>query len=140
MGSGPSFVGLEKSVSCAGTPHIALCYLGSNENTKAWSKCYGITSQSPVVVAKEIQTLDYLSKGRLLLGVAAGWYTKEFDAVGADFSKRGKTTEEYLQIIRKLVNDQDTTGVFGVRNFVHTTLGADGPLFLLRSLWEDTKF
>ena len=63
--------------------------------------------RDPVVLAKEVQTIHHISGGRLLLGVAAGWYEKEFDAVGSKFSDRGKTTEEYLSLLRKLVNETD---------------------------------
>jgi alkanesulfonate monooxygenase SsuD/methylene tetrahydromethanopterin reductase-like flavin-dependent oxidoreductase (luciferase family) len=78
--------------------------------------------RDPVVLAKEVQTIQHISGGRLLLGVAAGWYDKEFDAVGAKFADRGKTTEEYLSIFRKLVSGTDLNTQIGSRNFRHTTM------------------
>lgn len=78
--------------------------------------------RDPVVLAKEVQTIQHISGGRLLLGVAAGWYDKEFDAVGAKFADRGKITEEYLSILRKLVSGTDLNMQVGTRNFRHTTM------------------
>src|SRR5882762_2545338 len=42
----------------------------------------------PVVVAKQIASLDALSGGRVVLGVGAGWMREEFDALGVDFDSR----------------------------------------------------
>lgn len=84
--------------------------------------------RDPVVLAKEVQTIQHISGGRLLLGVAAGWYDKEFDAVGAKFADRGKTTEEYLSILRKLVSGTDLNMQVGQRNFRHTTMEPRPPL------------
>src|SRR2546428_424726 len=46
--------------------------------------------RNPTVAAKALGTLDVISKGRLILGVAAGWYAREFDAVGVPFQRRGQ--------------------------------------------------
>jgi alkanesulfonate monooxygenase SsuD/methylene tetrahydromethanopterin reductase-like flavin-dependent oxidoreductase (luciferase family) len=78
--------------------------------------------RDPVVLAKEVQTIQHISNGRLLLGVAAGWYEKEFDAVGRNFSERGKTTEEYISLLRKLVSETDISLKQGNRSFHHTTM------------------
>ncbi len=78
--------------------------------------------RDPVVLAKVVQTLDCLSNGRLLLGVSAGWYEKEFDAVGASFPDRGKTIETFLKIVRKLVNEEDINMQVGNRRFNHTSM------------------
>nr|MDP6619330.1 LLM class flavin-dependent oxidoreductase [Nitrospinota bacterium] len=43
--------------------------------------------RNPAVLAKETATLDIISKGRLILGLASGWYAREFDAVGIPFKK-----------------------------------------------------
>jgi alkanesulfonate monooxygenase len=46
--------------------------------------------RNPVVLAKQLASMDLLSNGRLLMGMASGWYKREFDAVGVPFEKRGK--------------------------------------------------
>ena len=58
--------------------------------------------RNPVVVAKQLGTLDQISKGRLVLGVASGWYAREFDAVGVPFKQRGKLMDRNLDLLIKL--------------------------------------
>jgi probable F420-dependent oxidoreductase len=58
--------------------------------------------RNPVVAAKALGSLDVISKGRLVLGVAAGWYAREFDAVGVPFKQRGRIFERNLEILMKL--------------------------------------
>jgi len=58
--------------------------------------------RNPVVLAKVAASLDSLSKGRLLLGVGVGWVREEAEAVGTDFSTRGKRCDEYIEAMRAL--------------------------------------
>ena len=43
--------------------------------------------RNPVVLAKQLSSMDQLSDGRLLMGMASGWYKREFDAVGVPFEQ-----------------------------------------------------
>ena len=61
----------------------------------------------PVVVAKMISTLDVLSEGRVIFGVAPGWLKEEFDVLNADFKNRGKVTDEYMQAISELWRNEN---------------------------------
>ena len=65
--------------------------------------------RNPTVAAKAIGTLDVISKGRLILGVAAGWYAREFDAVGVPFKQRGKFSERNLHILTRLWTEDRVT-------------------------------
>src|SRR5919204_1066364 len=58
--------------------------------------------RNPTVLAKTLGTLDVVSKGRLILGVAAGWYAREFGAVGVPFKERGRLFERNLDILTRL--------------------------------------
>jgi probable F420-dependent oxidoreductase len=58
--------------------------------------------RNPVVLAKQLASLDAIAQGRLLLGMAAGWYKREFDAVGVPFNERGRIMERNLDILRRL--------------------------------------
>jgi len=78
--------------------------------------------RDPVVLAKELQTLSYISDNRLLLAIAVGWYRKEYDITGKPFSKRGKLMEEYLDVLRTLLSRSDINSKIGKRNFVHATM------------------
>lgn len=56
----------------------------------------------PLVAAKQVATLDYLSGGRLTLAVAAGWKREECDACGVPFNRRGRVLDETLGIFKAL--------------------------------------
>jgi alkanesulfonate monooxygenase len=65
--------------------------------------------RNPTVAAKAIGTLDVISNGRLILGVAAGWYAREFDAVGVPFKQRGRLFERNLDILTRLWTQERVT-------------------------------
>ena len=69
----------------------------------------------PLVVAKAFSTLDYLTKGRAILGVGAGHSKGEFDALGVPFERRGKITDDSIQLIRKAFADEWGAGDVGQR-------------------------
>src|SRR5258706_909772 len=66
--------------------------------------------RNPVILAKELATLDHISKGRLIVGAAVGWYKREFDSLGVDFTKRGKIMEQSLEIIKRLWTEDRVDG------------------------------
>lgn len=61
--------------------------------------------RNPVVLAKEIGTLDYLSEGRYTFGVGTGWYGPEYEAVGNSITERGARTDELLAAVRRLLTE-----------------------------------
>ena len=61
-----------------------------------------IAQRNPVVLAKEIGSLDVLCAGRLLFGIGAGYLHQEFAALGVDFASRGARTDEYIDAMRAL--------------------------------------
>src|SRR5262245_36592273 len=65
--------------------------------------------RNPTVAAKALSTLDVISKGRLILGAAAGWYAREFDAVGVDFKRRGRVFERNLEVLTRLWTEDRVT-------------------------------
>ena len=54
-----------------------------------------------LVLAKLIATVDAVSEGRLIFGAGVGWLKEEFDALGVDFTKRGKITNETLELLEQ---------------------------------------
>jgi alkanesulfonate monooxygenase len=54
--------------------------------------------------------MDLLTNGRLLMGMASGWYRREFDAVGVPFEKRGAIMDENLDIITRLWTEEMVQG------------------------------
>jgi probable F420-dependent oxidoreductase len=66
--------------------------------------------RNPVVLAKQLSSMDQLSEGRLLLAMAAGWYKREFDAVGVPFEQRGKIMDENLDILKRFWTEDMVKG------------------------------
>ena len=66
--------------------------------------------RDPALLAKTAASIQAVSKGRLTLGVAAGWYRREFDATGAPFHGRGKRFERNLDVCYRLWSDEEVTG------------------------------
>ncbi|HKD66845.1 MAG TPA: LLM class F420-dependent oxidoreductase [Candidatus Binataceae bacterium] len=68
-----------------------------------------LPQRHPFYVAKEVATLDLISKGRALLGIGSGWCAEEFTALGLDFHQRGKRTDEAMQALRALWREDPST-------------------------------
>ena len=66
--------------------------------------------RNPVVLAKQLSSMDLLSDGRLIMGMASGWYKREFDAVGVPFDKRGKIMDENLDILTRFWTEDMVKG------------------------------
>lgn len=56
--------------------------------------------RSPLPVAKLLASVDVLSGGRLIVGVAVGWVEGEFEALGVPFRERGRRTDEAIELFR----------------------------------------
>lgn len=68
--------------------------------------------RDPVLLAKTTGTLQAISGGRLSLGMAAGWYEREFEATGVPFRGRGRIFERNLEVLRRLWSEDMVTGVW----------------------------
>jgi probable F420-dependent oxidoreductase len=75
-----------------------------------------LPARNALVLAKQIAAIDQISKGRFILGVASGWYKREFDAIGVDFHQRGKLMDINLEVMTKLWTEDHVTGEFGPYN------------------------
>ena len=85
-------------------PLATLCYLaGCTQRIKLGPFVLVLPYREPIFTAKILSTLDYMSGGRLILGVGVGWMEEEFKALGLDtFKERGKVTDEYIRIYKEL--------------------------------------
>jgi alkanesulfonate monooxygenase len=72
--------------------------------------------RNPLILAKQLSSMDQLSQGRLILGLASGWYEREFDAVGVPFKKRGKIMDENLEIMTRLWQEDMVSEEIGPYN------------------------
>lgn len=59
-----------------------------------------LPQREPVVLAKQLASLDALSGGRLEMGVGAGWLAEEFEALGVPFHSRGSRMVEWMELMR----------------------------------------
>ncbi|MEO6702453.1 MAG: TIGR03619 family F420-dependent LLM class oxidoreductase, partial [Jatrophihabitantaceae bacterium] len=57
---------------------------------------------SPILLAKQLTTLDHVSGGRLDAGIGLGWAEEEFIAAGVPFSRRGARTEEFIGCLKQI--------------------------------------
>jgi probable F420-dependent oxidoreductase len=88
-------------------PLTTLAYLAAATNRlRLGISVYVVPYRNPVVTAKLIGTLDALSGGRVIFGAGVGWLREEFYAVGADPRLRGRVTDEYLEVCRRLWRDE----------------------------------
>jgi alkanesulfonate monooxygenase SsuD/methylene tetrahydromethanopterin reductase-like flavin-dependent oxidoreductase (luciferase family) len=63
-----------------------------------------LPTRQPVVLAKEIATLQHLSGGRFVYGIGTGWYPPEFESTGSTRQQRGVRTDEVLEASMRLLN------------------------------------
>src|SRR5512132_3610547 len=89
-------------------PLIWLAYIASATRTiKLGTAILILPQRNPVVTAKAVATLDHVAGGgRVLLGIGVGWLAEEFAALGLPFADRGPRTDEYVQAMRALWNQE----------------------------------
>jgi len=83
--------------------------LAATERLKCMTGILILPQRNPVVLAKELATLDDMSGGRLELGIGVGWLKEEFKALGVPFEKRGARTDEYMEAMRALWAKDDAS-------------------------------
>jgi probable F420-dependent oxidoreductase len=61
-----------------------------------------VPERDPIVMAKEISTLDHFSGGRFMFGIGAGWLADESEIMGVEFKRRWPMTREYIAAMKEL--------------------------------------
>jgi F420-dependent oxidoreductase-like protein len=82
---------------------------GRTQNCRLSARVTGNTKPNPAVLAKTVTALDIVSGGRAQLGIGAGWFEVEHDALGFEFgtfTDRFQKLEEALQIIVPMLNGE----------------------------------
>lgn len=81
-------------------PFVALSFAAAADpDIGLMTNIYVAAYRNPFLGAKLVQSLDVLSAGRLILGVAAGYLRPEFAALGVDFDRRGELLDEALAVL-----------------------------------------
>ena len=88
-------------------PLIWLAYVAAaTERIRLATGVLILPQRNPVILAKELATLDHLSNGRTILGVGIGWLAEEFAAIGVPFAQRAARTDDYVAALRALWSDK----------------------------------
>lgn len=83
-------------------PLLTLAWAGAAApNLKLGTSVLVLPVRNPVLLAKQIASLDYLTGGRVILGVGAGWMAEEFDVIGERFDNRGSRAAEMVALMRR---------------------------------------
>jgi len=98
----------------SGTPYerifdsiTSLAYLaGKTDKVKLGISSLITPMRNPVVVAKQLATIDQLSKGRLILATSVGWNEPEFSNLGSNFHNRGRRLDASIRLLRDLWSGQ----------------------------------
>ena len=77
-------------------------FAGATERVRVNSCIAILPAQHPIVTAKALATMDWLSSGRVTITFAVGWLEDEFALLGIPFHERGAMAEEYIQAILAL--------------------------------------
>nr|WP_243274917.1 TIGR03619 family F420-dependent LLM class oxidoreductase [Streptomyces albus] len=89
-------------------PVATLSFLAAaTESVALLSHVAVVGLRHPLATAKQYATLDHLSGGRLVLGVGAGHVREEFDALGADFDRRGAVLDETIDALKAALGEEE---------------------------------
>ena len=84
-------------------PAVALAFLAAGtQRLRLGTGIIILPQRNPLVLAKELASVDVVSNGRLLFGLGAGYLRAEFDALGVSFEQKGARTSEAIEVIRTL--------------------------------------
>ena len=84
-------------------PIIALTFLAAQtRRVRLGTGIIILPQRNPLVLAKEIASLDVLSGGRFIFGIGVGYLEPEFRALGIPFAERGPRTDDYLAAMRAI--------------------------------------
>ncbi len=86
-------------------PLAILAYLAAATSRVRIGTFINLTFHNPVVLARELSTIDVLSDGRLDVGLGGGWSPDEFEAIGVPMRERGRRAEEALRVIEAIWRD-----------------------------------
>ena len=91
-------------------PFVMFGYLAAvTTSTELVTGVIILPQRRAVLVAKQATEVDLLSGGRLRLGVGVGWNPVEYEALGEDFTTRGKRSEEQVELMRMLWTQRSVT-------------------------------
>ena len=89
-------------------PFVALAQAsGVTESIKLGTGITLVPERNPLLLAKEVSTLDVFSGGRFLFGVGAGWHREETEIMGGDFDHRWSQVREAVMVMKELWTNEE---------------------------------
>ena len=99
LGPGPAIESTAHPPQLLGAVPAMAMALEMSDKLKVGARVFCMDYREPVILAKEAATMDYLSGGRLELGLGAGWIEAEYDAVGIPFRPIGERLDRFEDIV-----------------------------------------
>jgi probable F420-dependent oxidoreductase len=91
-------------------PIVAMTWAAAVTTTiEVGSSILILPQRNPVVLAKELATLDAFSEGRVVLGTGLGWSREEYEAIGADYPNRARLMDEHIGAMRALWREDSSS-------------------------------
>ena len=88
-------------------PLLTLTFVAAHTSTiRLGTGVLLLPQHEPLVLAKELATLDVLSGGRLMVGIGVGWSEEEYQALGIPYSERGARADDYLAAMRAIWSEE----------------------------------
>ncbi len=88
-------------------PVVALTFVAAHTRTiRLGTGILLLPQHQPLILAKQLATLDVLSGGRLMVGIGVGWAEEEFEALGVPYRERGARADEYLAAMRAIWSEE----------------------------------
>ena len=92
-----------KAFECVMDPIVSLTWVAAaTKRVRLGASVLIMPYYTPVMLAKQLATLDQVSNGRVDVGVGLGWSEDEYEAVGVPFKDRGRRGDEFLKILKAI--------------------------------------
>jgi len=102
----PDIQWLETGGHHALDPFVALSFAAAATTTlRVQTHILVLPYRNPLLTAKSVLSLDVLSNGRVILGVAPGYLKPEFGALGVNFDERNELTDEAIDVIKRMLSE-----------------------------------
>jgi len=90
-------------------PFVMFGYLAAITSVELVTGIIILPQRQTALVAKQAAEVDLLTDGRFRLGVGVGWNTVEYEALGKDFTDRGRRMDEQIELLRALWTERSVT-------------------------------
>jgi probable F420-dependent oxidoreductase len=90
-------------------PFVLFGYMAAVTSLELVTGIIILPQRQTALVAKQAAEVDLLSNGRFRLGIGLGWNAVEYEALGQDFSSRGRRSEEQVNLLRRLWTEPSVT-------------------------------